>query len=123
MLDMLDPVDLSNIQDENARQLIDRLLNLIEAVSADLRNAQAEIQQLRDEINRLKGEQGKPNIKANKPKPPWSNYSRWNRSVANPSRTGSAPRKQRSGSIANRSWKWTRPACQRMLNSRAMKMW
>ena len=69
MLDMLDPVDLSNIQDENARQLIDRLLNLIEAVSADLRNAQAEIQQLRDEINRLKGEQGKPNIKANKPKP------------------------------------------------------
>jgi len=75
MLDKLNPVDLSNIQDENARELIVRLLNLIEAVSADLRDAQAEIQRLRDENNRLKGEQGKPNIKANKPKPPRSNYS------------------------------------------------
>jgi hypothetical protein len=44
-------------------------------VSADLRDAQAENQRLRDENNRLKGEQGKPNIKANKPKPPQSNYS------------------------------------------------
>jgi hypothetical protein len=50
-------------------------MNLIEAVSADLRDAQAEIQCLRDENNRLKGEQGKPNIKASKPKPPPSNYS------------------------------------------------
>jgi hypothetical protein len=75
MLDTLGPVDLSNIQDENARELIIRLMNLIETVSADLRNAQAEIQRLRDEINRLKGEQGKPNIKANKPKPSPANYS------------------------------------------------
>ena len=75
MLDKLNPVDLSNIQDENARELIVRLMNLIEAVSADLRDAQAEIQRLRDENNRLKGEQGKPNIKGNKPKPPRANYS------------------------------------------------
>lgn len=75
MLDELNPIDLSNIQGENARELIIRLMNLIEAVSADLRDAQAEIQRLRDENNRLKGEQGKPNIKANKPKPPPSNYS------------------------------------------------
>jgi hypothetical protein len=75
MLDELKPVDLSNIQDENARELIVRLMNLIEAVSADLRNAQVENQRLRDENNRLKGEQGKPNIKASKPKPPPSNYS------------------------------------------------
>jgi len=75
MLDELNPVDLSNIEDENARQLIVRLLNLIEAVSADLRAAQAENQRLRDENNQLKGEQGKPNIKANKPKPPRANYS------------------------------------------------
>ena len=67
---MLEDIDLSNIQDENARQLIIRLMNLIEAVTSDLRNAQAEIQRLRDEINRLKGEQGKPKIKANTPKPP-----------------------------------------------------
>jgi hypothetical protein len=75
MLDKLNPIDLSNIQDENARELIVRLMNLIEAVSADLRDAQAEIQRLRDENNRLRGEQGKPKIKGNKPKPPPSNYS------------------------------------------------
>jgi len=72
---MLENVDLSNIQDENARQLIVRLLNLIEAVTTDLRDAQAENQRLRDEINRLKGEQGKPKIKANTPKPPRADYS------------------------------------------------
>jgi hypothetical protein len=38
-------------------------------------DAQAEIQRLRDEINRLKGEQGKPQIKANRPKPPRVDHS------------------------------------------------
>jgi hypothetical protein len=65
---MFEEIDLSNIQDENARQLITRLLNLIEALTADLRDAQAENQRLRDEINRLKGEHGKPKFKANTPK-------------------------------------------------------
>jgi len=64
---MLDDLDLSSIPDEQTRQLIVRLLNLIETVSADLRVAQAEIQRLRDEINRLKGEQGQPPIKPNPP--------------------------------------------------------
>ena len=72
---MFDEIDLSNIQDENARQLIIRLMNVVEAVTTDLRNAQVEIQRLRDEINRLKGEQGKPKIKPNTPKPPQKNYS------------------------------------------------
>jgi len=67
---MLDNLDLNAIQDENARELIRRLLNLIEQLSADLREAQAENQRLCDENNRLKGEQGKPKIKANTPKPP-----------------------------------------------------
>ena len=66
---MLEDLDLSAIQDENARELIVRLLNLIEQVSADLREAQADNQRLRDEINRLKGEQGKPAIKAKTPPP------------------------------------------------------
>jgi cell division protein FtsB len=35
-------------------------LNLIEKLSADVRDLQAENQALRDEINQLKGEQGKP---------------------------------------------------------------
>ena len=72
---MLENLDLSNIEDENARQLIVQLLNLVEALSADLRDAQAEIQRLRDEINRLKGEQGKPKIKANTPKSAQVDYS------------------------------------------------
>ena len=60
---MLENLDLESIQDEKARELIRQLLNLVEQLSADLRDAQVEIQRLRDEINRLKGEQGKPSIK------------------------------------------------------------
>ena len=72
---MVENVDLSQIQDENARELIGRLLNLVEKLSADLRDAQAEIQRLRDENNRLKGEQGKPKIKGNTPKPGGGDHS------------------------------------------------
>ena len=66
---MLEDIELNAIQDENARQLIRRLLNLIEKLSADVRDLRAENQVLRDENNHLKGEQGKPNTKANKPQP------------------------------------------------------
>jgi len=62
---MLADLDLTSIQDERARALIVRLLNLLEDQAADLRAAQDEIQHLRDEINRLKGEQGKPDVKPN----------------------------------------------------------
>ena len=72
---MLDEIDLNAIKDENARELIRQLLNLVEKLSADLRDAQVEIQHLRDEVNRLKGEQGKPKIKGNTPKPSPSNHS------------------------------------------------
>ena len=72
---MFDNLDLTSIQDENARELIGRLLNLVEKLSADLRDAQAEIQGLRDEVNRLKGEQGKPKIKGNTAKPPVEDQS------------------------------------------------
>ena len=71
---MLDEIDLSGIQEENAHQLVARLLNLIEALSADLRDAQVEIQRLRDEVNRPKGKQGKPNVKANTPQPARSDH-------------------------------------------------
>ena len=69
---MLENFDPNAIQDlDGARQAIVHLLNLIEDLTADLRAAQAEIQRLRDENNRLKGEQGKPTIKPNKkPDPP-----------------------------------------------------
>jgi hypothetical protein len=62
---MLEELELSGIQDEGARQLITRLLNLVESLSADLAAAQQENQRLRDEIARLKGEQGKPDVKPN----------------------------------------------------------
>jgi hypothetical protein len=72
---MFDNLDLTRIQDENTRELVGRLLNLVEKLSADLRDAQTEIQRLRDEVNRLKGEQGKPKIKGNNPKPPVGDHS------------------------------------------------
>jgi hypothetical protein len=67
---MLEDLDLHSIADAQARELVSRLLNLLEDVRADLRAAQAEIQRLRNEINRLKGEQGQPMIKPNTPRPP-----------------------------------------------------
>ena len=72
---MLDKLDLSAIQDENALELIRQLLNLVENLSADLRDSQVENQRLRDEVNRLKGEQGKAKIKGNTPKPPPTDHS------------------------------------------------
>jgi hypothetical protein len=72
---MFDHLDLNSIRDETARQLIRQLLNLIEKLTAELREAQAEIQRLRDEVNHLKGEQGKPQIKGNTPKPPPTDHS------------------------------------------------
>jgi len=68
---MLENFDPNTIQDlDGARQAIVHLLNLIEDLTVDLREAQAEIQRLRDENNRLKGEQGKPTIKPNKKQGP-----------------------------------------------------
>jgi hypothetical protein len=66
---MLDDLDLTSIADPRTRELVVRLLNIIETLTADLRAAQLEIQQLRDEINHLKGEQGQPPIKPNTPPP------------------------------------------------------
>lgn len=73
--DMLEDLDLNSITDERTRELVRQLLNLLEEVMADLRAAQAENQRLRDEVNRLKGEQGTPTIKANRPPPPRQDHS------------------------------------------------
>src|SRR6266480_3150071 len=67
---MLEDLDLHSIADEQARELGRQLLNLLEDVRADLRATQAENQRLRDEIARLKGEQGQPTIKPNTPQAP-----------------------------------------------------
>jgi hypothetical protein len=68
---MLEDLDLSGLPDERSRDLVLHLLNLLEDVTTDLRAAQSENQRLHDELNRLKGEQGKPHVKPNaRPKAP-----------------------------------------------------
>jgi hypothetical protein len=66
---MLEDLNLNDLQNpDQFRAAIVRLLNLVEELSADNQALRAEVQQLRDENNRLKGEQGKPTIKPNQPK-------------------------------------------------------
>jgi len=59
---MLDDLDLSGIADAEARRILDRLRNVIEAQAGEIATLRAENQRLRDENNRLKGEQGAPTI-------------------------------------------------------------
>jgi len=61
---VLDDLDINNIRDlDDSLDYISKLLNLVETLSQKNRELKRQIQKLRDEINRLKGEQGKPNIK------------------------------------------------------------
>jgi len=59
---MLDDLDLSGVTDPEARRILDLLRNVIEAQAAEIVTLRAENQRLRDEVNRLKGEQGVPTI-------------------------------------------------------------
>jgi hypothetical protein len=72
---VLEDLDLSRIGDPYARECISRLLNLVEKLATEVRTLQEENQRLRDENARLKGEKGEPDIKANAPKPPSTDYS------------------------------------------------
>jgi regulator of replication initiation timing len=60
--------DPNQIEDDNARQAIIWLLNLVEELKSENGVLREEVQQLRDENNRLKGEQGQPDVKPNKAK-------------------------------------------------------
>jgi hypothetical protein len=64
---MLEDFDPNTIQDEALRQVVISLMNLVETLHAKVQEQAEEIQRLRDENNRLKGEQGRPDIKPNKP--------------------------------------------------------
>src|SRR5713226_2536387 len=63
---MVENFDPNTIEDESLRQVVITLMNLVESLSAKVKEQAEEIQRLRDENHRLKGEQGKPKIKANK---------------------------------------------------------
>jgi len=60
--------DPNQIQDENARQAVIWLLNLVEELKSENVALREEVQRLRDENNRLKGEQGQPDVKPNQAK-------------------------------------------------------
>jgi hypothetical protein len=72
---MFEDIELNAIQEENARELVKRLLNMVEQLSREVRELRVENQRLRDENNRLKGEQGKPDIKGNKAGSPKAEHS------------------------------------------------
>lgn len=73
--EVLGAIDPGTIADPALRALVVLLLNVIEDQQQQIVELRAEHQRQRDEIARLKGEQGKPNIKGNTPKPPPTNYS------------------------------------------------
>ena len=77
---MLENFDPNSIEDQTVRQVVLSLMNLVENLHAKVQEQAEEIQRLRDENNRLKGEQGKPNIKANKPAPDLSSEKERRRS-------------------------------------------
>ena len=72
---MFEDLELNAIEDENTREFIRRLMNMVETLSIENRELKEENQRLRDEINRMKGEQGKPKNKGNRPQPTSSNHS------------------------------------------------
>jgi hypothetical protein len=59
---------VEKIEDRKTKEIVSALYNLTEEIILDNTNLLKENQALKDEINRLKGEQGKPDIKANKKK-------------------------------------------------------
>jgi hypothetical protein len=62
---MLEEIDPNSIEDPHARQCVLTLLNLAEGWLAQIAALKEQVQLLRDEIARLKGQQGKPDIKPN----------------------------------------------------------
>ena len=57
--------DIDKIEDCAAKKAVSVLLNFLEELASDIARLRQENQELKDEINRLKGEHGKPEIKAN----------------------------------------------------------
>ncbi len=67
ILESIQP-DLEQVEVQASREAVSTLLNIVEESVAESTKLKNENQTLKDEINRLKGEQGKPDIKPNKKK-------------------------------------------------------
>jgi hypothetical protein len=80
----LPDVNLDAISDPATREVVQQLLNIIEALAAENAALRAENQQLRDENTRLKGGSGKPNIKPSLPPPPTDHSSEAERQTRTP---------------------------------------
>jgi len=65
MIEKIQP-DLDEIDGNAQKDAVSTLLNIIEASVAEIEDLKKENQSLKDEVNRLKGEQGVPNIRAAK---------------------------------------------------------
>jgi hypothetical protein len=82
-------LNLDAITDPAARQVIGQLLNLIETLVAENQALRTENQQLRDELARLKGGSGKPDIKpSTAPAPPTDHSSEQERRTPKPRQKG-----------------------------------
>src|SRR5215210_4158901 len=68
-------LDLDQITDPSARRALHGLLNLVEEVVAENRALREEVQRLRDENARLKGEQGRPTFPPRGPSAGGTDYS------------------------------------------------
>jgi predicted RNase H-like nuclease (RuvC/YqgF family) len=60
--------ETAQINSSGVQSLVKKFLNIIERLAGENDSLKSKNQNLSDEINRLKGEQGKPDIKANKKK-------------------------------------------------------
>ncbi len=60
--------EMATIESPSIKAMVSLLLNVVEEVVPELTRLRQENQELKDEINCLKGEQGKPHVKANTPK-------------------------------------------------------
>ena len=65
IFDEISTLDLAGLQDDSLKNTFELMLNLIENLHQEIIELKETNQDLRDEINRLKKEQGKPDIKPN----------------------------------------------------------
>ena len=80
----LPDVNLERISDPATREVVQQLLNIIEALVAENAALRLEVQQLRDENARLKGGSGKPDIKPSVKPPPTDHSSEAERQTRTP---------------------------------------